>query len=158
MDLVREVLNGVADARLLTDHHAGATPLHNLVKSYREKSAHNDNAPNLTDVSVGDDLKSGIGKLPVEDQVSMLYQYLVDAKRIMPTETTEQIEDRKTKRWMIKAFVWVLSFITVMLFGAVTAIAVRSGAAPSNELVSTFLEFAGEIVHVIFAGPGKVGE
>jgi hypothetical protein len=155
VDLVREVLNGVADERLLSNHHAGATPLQNLVKTYREKSAHNDNAPNLTDVSVGSDLKSGIGNLPVEDQVSMLYQYLVDAKRIVPAETVDQIEERKLKHTAIKAFIWVAGFVVVMLFGAVTTIAVRTGAAPSNELVSTFLEFAGEIVHLIFAGPGE---
>lgn len=154
MDLVRQVLNGVADNRLLKDHKSGPSPLQHLIETYREKSAHNDNAPNLTDVSVGQDLKHGIEQLPCEDQVQMLYKYLVDARRLTPEESPAEVEDRKMKHWSIKAFIWVASFVIVMTFGAVTAIAVRSGVAPSNELVSTFLEFAGEIVHLIFAGPG----
>lgn len=155
MGLVKEVLSGVSDGRLLVDHKPGASPLQTLIKTYREKSAHNDNAPNLTPTSTGLDLKEGIEKLSIEDQVSMLYAYLSDSKRIVPMETAEQLEDRKFRRWTLKAIVWVICFAIVMLFGAVTAIAVRTGALPSNEVVGTFLEFAGEIVHVIFAGPGE---
>jgi hypothetical protein len=157
MDLVKAVLCGVSDTRLLADHKPSAAPLHNLIKVYREKSAHNDNAPNLTDLSTGLDLKEGIEKLSEEDQIVLLHQYLVDSKRILPEETPAQIEDRQLKRFVIKAAVWIIGFIAVMLFGAVTAIAYRSGVLPSNEVIGTFLEFAGEIVHVIFEGPRLPG-
>ena len=157
MGLVKEVLSGVSDVRLLADHHPGTSPLQTLIKTYREKSAHNDNAPNLTATSTGLDLKEGIEKLPVEDQVGMLYIYLTDSKRIVPVETPEQLEDRKLRHWVIKAIIWVISFMGVMLFGAITAIAVRTGVLPSNEVVGTFLELAGEIVHLIFEGPTLPG-
>lgn len=152
MDLVKQVLNGVSDTRLLSDHHPGASPLQDLIKTYREKSAHNDNAPNLTDLSTGQDLKEGLEKLAVEDQVTMLYEYLCAAKRLVPKETPDQIEERQLKRTAVKAFIWVSGVVVIMLIGAVTTIGVRSGLAPSNELVGTYLEFAGEIAHLIWGG------
>jgi|SRR6185312_2715385 len=154
MGLVKEVLSGVSDTRLLADHSPGHSPLKTLIQTYREKALHNDNAPNLTAGSTGLDLKEGIEKLSIEDQVSILYVYLIDSKRIVPMETPDQLEDRKFRRWTLKAIVWVIAFMSVTLFGAVAAIAYRSGAIPSNEVISAFLEFAGEIVHLIFAGPG----
>jgi hypothetical protein len=155
MGLVKDVLSGVSDTRLLADHKPGKSPLQTLIQTYREKSSHNDNAPNLSATSTGLDLKEGIEKLSLEDQVSMLYLYLTESRRIIPLETPDQVEDRKLRRVGFKAFVFVSSFIAIMFFGAVAAIAYRSGVLPSNEVFGTFFEFAGEIVHLIFAGPGE---
>lgn len=150
MDLVREVLSGVSDTRLLVDHKEGPTPLHDLIKSYTAKAAHNDNAPNLTETSVGTDLKDGIEKLECEDQVEMLHDYLVKAKRILPTETEAQIEERRVKNLAVRSFIYVTILVVVLFIGAITAIAVRSGRLPSNEVFGTFLEFVGEIVSFIW--------
>lgn len=152
MSLVERVLDGVSDVRLLSDHRQGSTPspLQQLIADYSELSAHNDNAPNLTELSTGADLKTGIQKLDIEQQVKLLYRYLVNAKRLND-ESPAELEDRKMRHWSIKFAMWCFAFVVVMLLGAVTAIAVRTGAAPSNELVSTFLDTASGVVRLLFS-------
>ncbi|MDR3392337.1 MAG: hypothetical protein P4L77_11445 [Sulfuriferula sp.] len=150
MDLLRSVLDGVSDTRLLSDHKEGATPLRHLISEYTAKALHNDNAPNLTELSTGADLKAGIEKLEIEDQVIMLSDYLEKCKRIVPRESADQIEERKLKTFAIKSFIYVSITVVVLFIGSVTTIAVRSGRLPSNEVLSTFLEFAGEIAGLIW--------
>lgn len=150
MDLVRTVLAGVSDGMKLSDHKAGPTPLHRLLKLYEEKASRNDAAPNPTPDFTGADLKNGIEKLSVEDQVELVYGYLENCNRLAPIESPAEVEDRKLKHLAVKIFLWGSLVVILMLFGAVTAIAVRTGALPSNEVVSTFLEFAGDIVDVIW--------
>lgn len=150
MDLLRSVLDGVSDTRLLSDHKEGATPLRGLVTAYTAKALHNDNAPNLTDLSTGADLKAGIEKLEIEDQVLLLTDYLEKCKRIVPRESEDQIEERKLKNFAIKSFIYVTILVIVLFIGSVTTIAVRSGRLPSNEVLSTFLEFAGEMASLIW--------
>ncbi len=147
MCLTDQVLLGVSDKRLLTDHQKGATPLQGLMQAYTLKAARNDNAPNLTDLSTGLDLKSGLQKLEPEDQVELMYGYLVSANRLLSTVAEDQ---RKLRNWVVKIFVGVFAAGTLLTFGAVTSIAVRTGAAPSNDLVGGFLDMAGDIAHVIF--------
>lgn len=150
MDLVREVLKGVSDTRLLTDHKEGPSPLKDLIKAYSAKAAHNDNAANLTELSVGTDLKDGIEHLECEDQVELMHDYLVKAKKILPTETEAQIEERRIRNLAVRSFIYVTIVVVVLFIGAITAIAVRSGKLPSNEVFGTFLDFAGEIVSLIW--------
>jgi hypothetical protein len=150
VDLLRSVLDGVSDTRLLSDHKDGPTPLRHLITEYAAKALHNDNAPNLTDLSTGADLKAGIEKLEIEDQVILLTDYLEKCKRIAPRESEDQIEERKLKSLAIKSFIYVSVAVVVLFIGSVTTIAVRSGRLPSNEILSTFLEFASEIVSLIW--------
>lgn len=149
--LVEAVLAGISDTKLLTDHHESHSALHVLIESYSEEALRNDVVPNLTPTSTGADLKHGITKMEIEDQVRMLYVYLLHLKKIGPQENPEDQEDRRFKRFALKLGLSVISFLTVMLIGAVTAIAVHTGAAPSNEVVSTFLKTASEIVSLIFS-------
>lgn len=151
MALLNQVLEGVSDSRLLNDHREGPSPLRSLIKAYTEKAAHNDNAPNLTDQSTGHDLKLGISKLEPEDQMILLYDYLVGCKRIIPPECESEKEDRKLRHTAIRWVIATFCLMGMMLFGAVTSIAVHRGIAPSNEVVSTFLETAGEVAEFIFS-------
>lgn len=150
MDLLRSVLDGVSDTRLLSDHKDGPTPLRHLITEYTAKALHNDNAPNLTDLSTGADLKAGIEKLEIEDQVVLLSDYLEKCKRIVPRESETQIEDRKLRNLAIKSFIYVTITVIVLFIGSITTIAVRSGRLPSNEVLGTFLEFAGEMASLIW--------
>jgi hypothetical protein len=150
VSLINEVLEGVSDTRLLTDHKQGPSPLQSLITDYNDKASHNDNAPTLTSLSTGLDLKEGISKLDVEEQVCLLYKYLVDSKRIVHAEEPPEHEERKLKSLGLRVAIYSLSVITIMLFGAFAAIAVKSNTIPNSDLLATFLETVGEFADVIW--------
>jgi hypothetical protein len=174
--LLEQILKGIKDDRLLNTHRPGPSPLNDLIEVYKERSAHDDNLPNLDEYSTGRTLKDGIAAMDADDQVMLLNQYAMATKglRVPPAVKTEtpatsvapvvatpdtatsgdDPEDKKFKRRALMIVIVTGALCFAMLFGAVTAIAVRTGRAPSNELVSTFLESATEIAKLIFSKGG----
>jgi hypothetical protein len=154
VSLVRQVLAGVSDTRLLLDHKEGATPLRALIKAYDEKSSHNDNAPNLTPTSTGEDLKSGIEKLLPDEQVEVLNSYVafgqvVPVKHHEHEKEEEAVEDRKLRMLAMKVAIYAVAVVFVMLVASVLTIAVKRGEI-NSEMINTFVEFAGEVVMRMF--------
>jgi hypothetical protein len=146
--LLRRVLEGISDTRLLSDHKDGPSPLRLLIKAYSAKAEHNDNAPNVTPTFTGADLKDGIEKLEPECQIELLHEYLVAAKKISPSVSEEEVEDRKIWRLAIKLVMFTTAVIVILLVGAGVAIAVRRGEL-NVELLKNVLEFITDVIETI---------
>lgn len=103
----------------------------------------------------GGEFKTHIAQLTPEQQLILLYRYA--------ESRGEQMDDRRdnaAKRWqrvVTKVVVWTLCICAIMMVGAVSMVAVRSGHGPSNEVVSAFFEMAVKIARVLMSN-GKGGE
>jgi hypothetical protein len=78
----------------------------------------------------------------------LLHEYLVAAKKISPSVSEEEVEDRKIWRLAIKLVMFTTAVIVILLVGAGVAIAVRRGEL-NVELLKNVLEFITDVIETI---------
>lgn len=119
----------------------------------------------MTPDTTGQELKDTVTALPAQYQLEVLQSLLsVRPRPVAPTcptpapaaaitpEQLDAIEDKKFRRWVLKAIVVVMCCMGLMLVGAVVAVAIRSGQLPDTSVLGGWYSFAQEIAKLIFTG------
>lgn len=158
--LVEQILKGIGDKRLLSDHKPGPSPLDDLIQGYSKKAAHNDDLPNLAEEATGRDLKNAIKLMDPEDQVTLLYKYSQATGSLMDpsvySEHPKDAEERRLRHWFIKAGFYLAAVLLLMVTGAVVVLGSLRGEM-SNPLASGILSTALEILKLIFSTSNMTG-
>lgn len=148
-DVVADLLSDLDDTLPISAIKLAGNPaLKQLVGDYQHFASLSTRTADYDATWSGAEFKNRITLLKSEQQVMLLYRYLdatdaiVDERRDSPAQ--------RLQRQLIRIVIGATAVCAVMLFGAITVIAVRSGKLPSNELVDTFLETATEIVKLLF--------
>lgn len=155
--LVERILRGISDTRVVSDHKPGNSPLDELVEQYNRKATHVDELPNITPQSTGLELKSAINLMDSEDQILLLYNYLVACDELPePSPLTKEAVDENDRRrlqiWLVKGLFVMASAVVCIIAGAVAMIAVRHGQLADNPALIVLMDTAKDIFDVIAGG------
>lgn len=152
-NLIEQILDDIDDQHALEESRLSSNAvLKQLVDDYQYYASMDQRLPDFNPVWTGAEIKQHIALLKPEQQLALLYDYMegrdekLDERRGNP--------DKKLKRWLLKGGAITIAVCLVMLFGAITVIAVRSGTLPSNGVVEAFLETATEITKLLFSKGG----
>lgn len=156
--LIEQILKGVGDKRLLSDHKPGPSPLDDLIQSYSKIASINDDLPNLEETATGRDLKDAIRLMAPKDQVALLYRYcqaIGDLKE--PERYDVAIEEHRGRWWLIKGAFFLAAFLMTLIGGGVIVVGAMRGDM-TNPAATGLLNSAMEIFKLIFSsGIGSGG-
>lgn len=158
MDLVKEALDNIPDSPTspVSDIPGGWE----IAKRINALTAVVPAIGTLTPASSGQELRAAVQQLPAQYQMEVL-SIMLESKSAAgsaaacPTPSLEQIdamEDRKLRRWVIKAVVLMILFVCSVMTGAVAVIAVKSGQLPDTTFLKGMIDTAAEIAKLIFSG------
>lgn len=154
-ELLEDILRGISDDRLLVNRREEASPLGDLIDSYKKASQNNDNLETLNSDWTGRDLKEAIKKVPSDEQLTMLYKYMVAVKSpgdpFSYAEHPREADERRHRHWIVKTAVVSAILMTFAIIGAVIALAVSSGQVEKGVMVDTFMSTALEILKLVFS-------
>ena len=80
MPIVQAILQGVSDGGLLEEHTFLPHPLRELIKQYNKIALNDDRLPAVTDRTTGVEFKEAIASLEPEQQIKLLYHYVVNVE------------------------------------------------------------------------------
>lgn len=151
--LLKAILSGISDEKIVDSHVVIPTPLRDMIRNYNKIALHDQRMPMVTEETTGAQLKEAIGSLSADDQIALLYAYSEANKKhdasAVQSEDPILVEEKKLRVLLTKFFIACLAIFGCMLVGAVVAIAVSMGAFKNfwtNRLVMT----ASDIIKFIF--------
>jgi hypothetical protein len=146
-----ELLKSISDIKPL-GAHLGKAPFRDLYDAYRKLAENDDTMPLITDENTGWDFKEAMDQIAPDRQVSLYYPYL-RASSPQYEDEEDPLEARsrlRLREWYIRLIGYTSLFAVALLVGAAVTIAVRSGKAPSSDLIETFLDWSTEVAKVLF--------
>jgi len=156
MNLAHAILKGIANERSLDGHFHVASPLRDLVEQYNKLAMHDDSAVKITALSTGSQLKAAITAMDPEVQVTLLHKYSKATRNLdTPSEYREdpaKQELRQMRMFMFKACVFVIGVLFCVTVGVSMSVAAKTGTIPNQNVFSTLISTAGEILKVILSG------
>lgn len=158
MTLVKAILKGISDDRIIGNHIAIASPMRDLIEQYNKLAFNNDALPPVLSTSTGEQLKQAVAMLDPEIQVALLHKYSVATKTLdTPTLYAEdpiKADERKFRIYVAKLFVTMIAIMMFVLMGVVIALSVKDGKLANEGVIQTLMETAGEIIKLIIGSRG----
>jgi hypothetical protein len=151
MALQYRILKGIDDVKPVMSHSSAHTPLNNLIASYMKLAVHDDNLPNITQLTTGADFKAAISLLDAEILIDLLKAFVDEQRTVLhgwhPKESAEKVADRNLKHWLIKF--GAFAFYTT--FGGLIFAVYRSGAMDNGDVVKAIFSRAVDVAKLIFS-------
>lgn len=158
MEHIKSILKGVPDRRRISSHDEG-TPVRLLYQDYAEKAEHDSTLPRITMRSTGIQLKNAICELDHDDAVLLLHSYLVNIEQYEPMAKVMLArtgrDDRALKHWLVRAGVWTMAPIMLLVVGAILFVTVKTGVVSENSALNSIVTTGMEILKLIFTSATK---
>lgn len=151
MALQLRILKGIDDIKPVMSHSSEHTPLNNLIASYMKHAIHDDNLPNITQLTSGADFKAAISLLEPEIMIDLLKAFVDEQRTVLhgwqPKESADKVAARDLKHWLIKF--GAFAFYTT--FGGMVIAVYRSGAMANGDVAKSIFGRAVDVAKLIFS-------
>lgn len=158
--LVKAILSGVPDERIVDTHTVIPSPLRDLIRGYNKLALNDPLLAEITESTTGKELKSLVVRLRPEDQIQLLYHYSQAVKSLHSPDVyahdSTEVEQRKIALLLKHILAAMIVMFVFFLLGSAAAVAVFTGAL--QDVLSTHVVTSmSEIIRFIFA-PGRVAK
>lgn len=160
MSLQRRILRTIDDAKPVLSHSDQNQPLKDLIASYMVHAVHNDQLPNITNLTTGLELKEALELLEPDVELDLLKQYS-DGRRaalyphLKPVssfgESQAAIDERRQRHWMARFFMMTGTVLVLMIAGGVITLGYKAGAMPDSKVFSSIMTTVSDIAKLIFS-------
>jgi len=152
MSLMEDILHRVDDRERVIERMERSPALKQLVEDYQKYTRDDATLHNITMFTTGADLKMAIRRLEPDTQLTLLKKYSDTIRGVVHGEPLGQVEERRTRHWLIKLFGVVASSILLIMVTAVVSAMFRTNTTANTSVTTSIFSTIGEIVKLILLG------
>lgn len=154
-ELIRKGLATLPDDFILAERKDTDNGLKRLLEEYEDCTSRNSAYESINSIQTGRDLKTAMSKMTFEEQMEIIYGYLVAVGRV-----EEHLDyDKEVKRFRFRFLKWgafSLLFLFVATVGGVVAAGVIRNDIDSNEFLKMFMGLVNTATEIWFTGKPHV--